>query len=303
MAIKHSYQKPWLKFDDQISLLQSRGLIINDIPKATEFLMHVNYYRFSGYCLAFESSRHSFVQGVTFEHIIEAYEFDRFLRDLVTEALEIVELDFRTTVAYHFGQKYGAFGHINPGNFFCNRNFDHTAWTEKLHSEAERSSELFVEHFKKNYHEFPDLPIWVITELMSFGSISHMCNGLLKADAKVIAYRYGLQPMDWMSWMHHLTYVRNLCAHHSRLWDRIWSIKPLLPAAMMWKPPFLPNNNRLFVTLLILNFIMKRCPAVKTYSAHWRGRIEKLLQEPPLAPDAIKLMGLTENWKKHPAWN
>ena len=219
-----AYQKPWLSYQDQIDLLQSRGMVVDDVQGAIEFLQHVNYYRFSVFCVAFESSRHQFANGVTFEQVQAACEFDRDLRDLVTEALEVVELDLRTAVAYHFGQQYGPFGHVAPGSFF--KDFDHPEWIERLRSESKRSSEEFVEHFKATYSGFPDLPIWVLTETMSLGGLSRMCSWMLKRDQKVIAQRYGLQPHYWVTWLHHLTYVRNLCAHHARLWDRKWSIKP-----------------------------------------------------------------------------
>ena len=294
------YQKPWLSYQDQIALLRSRGMVIDDDRSAIEFLQHINYYRFSVFCVAFESSRHQFPDGVTFELVQAACEFDRNLRDLVTEALEVVELDFRTAVAYHFGEQYGPFGHVTPGNFF--KHFNQAEWTDRLRSEASRSSEEFVEHFKATYREFPDLPIWVLTETMSFGGLSRMCSGMLKRDQKAIAQRYGLQPRDWVSWLHHLTYVRNLCAHHARLWDRTWSIKPLLPAARAWQPPHLPGNSRLFATLLILNYLMAHCPTVTAYAAEWRSRMEALIDQPPSVTNAADLMGLTTTWKTHPLW-
>lgn len=294
------YQKPWLSYQDQVSLLQSRGLIVTDPQVAIDFLQHVNYYRFSGFCLAFESSHHQFQSGVAFEQVKAAYDFDRILRDIVTEALEVVELDFRATIAYRFGQEYGAFGHTEPANFF--RTFDHTGWMDRLHTEAKRSSELFVSHFKATYQGFPDLPVWVITEIMSFGALSRMCSGMLKQDQKAIAYHYGLQPRDWVSWLHHLTYVRNLCAHHARLWDRIGSIKPQLPRAHVWRPPYLPGNNRLFATLLILNVLMGHCPTVAAYADKWRSRVEALIDRPPAVTNAFHLMGLTTNWRTHPLW-
>ncbi len=294
------YQKPWLSYQDQILLLQSRGMIITDLRAAIDFLKHVNYYRFSGFCLVFESCRHQFQSGVTFEQVKGAYDFDRILRDIVTEALEVVELDFRAIVAYHLGQKYGAFGHTKPANFF--HRFDHTSWMDKLHTEAERSNERFISHFKATYQGFPDLPVWVITEIMSFGALSWMCHNMLKQDQKAIAYHYRLQPRDWVSWLHHLTYVRNLCAHHSRLWDRIWSIKPQLPRAHAWQPPHLHGNNRLFATLLILNVLMKCCPTVADYADKWRSRVETLIEQPPMVANAFQLMGLTMNWKMHPLW-
>ncbi len=295
-----SYKKPWLPISDQIDLLKKRGMIINDAGVAVEFLKHVNYYRFSGFCLAFESSRHRFRDGVTFENVKGTYEFDRSLRDVVTEALEVVELDVRTAVAYHFGEKYGAFGHGDPGSFF--KHFNHSSWAEKLKSEAYRSREEFVSHFKSTYKEFPSLPIWVVSEIMSFGALSHMCNGMLKPDQTYIARRYKLQRSDWVSWMHHLSYTRNLCAHHARLWDRIWSIKPQLPYGFNWRPPHLLGNNRLFSTLLILNYLMGRCPTVATYAMDWRSRVENLIDNPPAVSNATQLMGLTSGWKTHPLW-
>ena len=295
-----SYQKPWLSYQDQISLLQSRGLVVTDVQTATDFLRHVNYYRFSGYCVAFESVRHQFHNDVSFEHVQAAYNFDRILRDVVTESLEIVELDFRSAVAHYFGQEYGAFGHTDPDNFFSK--FGHTGWMNKLHTEAERSSEPFVGHFKATYRGFPDLPVWVITEIMSFGALSWMCKGMLKRDKKAIAHQYGLQPLDWVSWLHHLTYVRNLCAHHARLWDRIWSIKPRLPHARVWGAPHLPGNNRLFATLLILNYLMGRSPIVSAYTDQWRSRVEDLISQPPMVANAAQLMGLATDWNTHPLW-
>ncbi len=179
-------------------------MVIDDERSAIEFLQHVNYYRFSGFCRAFESSRHQFPEGVTFEQVEGACEFDRDLRDLVTEALEVVELDFRTAVAYHFGKQYGALGHVTRGNFF--KTFEHNEWICMLRQQGQRSSEPFVQHFKATYSGFPDLPVWVLTETISFGALSRMCSGMLKRDQKAIAQRYGLQPRDWVSWLHHLTY-------------------------------------------------------------------------------------------------
>lgn len=308
---KPAFNKTWLPYADQVALLQKRGLVVADPAAAGAFLSHVNYYRFSGYCLAFESARHTFIPNTTFEQVQAAYEFDRVLRDLITEALEVIELDVRTAVAYHFGQTHGAFGHTDPANFYAH--FNHQAWTDargrrvpgwidKLHEEADRSSELFVTHYRATYAEFPDLPIWMATEVMSFGALSQMFKGMLRPDQKAVAARYGRQPSDLASWLHHMVYVRNLCAHHSRLWDRIWSIKPDLPAGKGWSPPLLSSNNRLFATLLILCSMLGKCPTMSAFTASWRQRIEALLVNPPTAPNAAALLGLTANWKTHPCW-
>lgn len=164
------YLKPWCSYADQVAKLISRGLVVADQGAAERFLSHVNYYRFSGYCAAFEHPRHRFNVGVSFEQIRAAYDFDVGLRDVVTEALEVIEVDFRATIAYHFGQHRGAFGHVNSANFF--RAFRHPDWISRLREEANRSSEQFVTHFRGTYCEFPDLPVWIVTEVMSFGGLS-----------------------------------------------------------------------------------------------------------------------------------
>lgn len=297
---KPAYCKSWLSYSDQVALLQKRGLIVADSAVAAAFLSHVNYYRFSGYCLAFESARHTFVPGTTFEQIQASYEFDRMLRDLITEALEVIELDVRTRVAHHFGQAHGPFGHTNPAKFY--RDFDHPGWIAKLHEEAERSRDLFVKHYRATYAGFPDMPIWIATEVMSFGALSQMFKGMLRPDQKAVATSYGRQPKDLVSWLHHMVYVRNLCAHHSRLWDRIWSIKPDIPPGKDWSPPLLNGNNRLFATLLILCCMLGKCPTMSVFTDDWRKRVEDLLAKPPTAPNAAALLGLSTNWNSHPCW-
>lgn len=181
-------------------------MIVPDSADAEAFLSHANYYRLSGYCLAFENgARHTFVPGTTFNHIRAAYDFDFALRDLLSEALEMVEVDIRTAIAHHMGGRYGAFGHTKAANFYSppprhhrllpKGEFVHAQWLGTVQGEAKRSKELFVEAFKTKYSDFPDMPIWMATEVMSFGSLSKMCEGMTTDDRRAIAGRYGgVQP-------------------------------------------------------------------------------------------------------------
>lgn len=295
------YPKTWLAIEGQLQKLRDGGLLIADEAAAADFLRHLNYYRFTGYGLAFEQSRHRFVPGTTFAQLRCAYEFDRALRDLCTESIELIELDLRTTIAHTFGETYGPFGHAHPQHFY--NQAGHPDWLDKLRSETKRSSELFVVHYKRKYQEFPDLPIWVAAEVMSFGALSKMVQGMLKADQKRVSSRYRLQPGTLASWVHHLVYVRNLCAHHARLWDRVWTIKPDLPAGNVWLPPHLPSNTQLLSSLLIQSTLLRRIPAEQNFASDWRRRVELLLGEHlPTCPDAMQKMGMPDNWRSHPLW-
>lgn len=297
---KVSFQKPWLSHADQVQVLRHRGLLVADVPAAEQFLSHLNYYRFSGYCLAFEVQRHQFIPGTTFEQITRSYQFDLTLRDLLTEALEVIEVDLRATIAYAFGQQHQAFGHSDSALFF--HGFLHQPWLDQVRQETQRSNELFVTHFQHTYKEYPDLPVWIVTEVMSFGCLSRMLAGMRRADQRLIAHRYGLQPNVLCKVMHHLVYVRNLCAHHSRIWDRVWSIKPQLPAGSMWQQTLLPGNNRLFASLLLIRRLLSSVSAIKSFADEWRNRVSVHLAAPPASPYPLLSMGLTEKWNQHPLW-
>lgn len=294
------YQKPWLSHADQVAKLVGRGLTVADAAAAERFLSHINYYRFSGYCLAFEHPRHSFPKGVTFEDVAVAYAFDVTLRDLLTEALEVIEIDVRAWLAYHFGRTHGAFGHTDAVNFFGK--FDHADLMVRLREEATRSSDLFIKHFRRSYAEYPDLPVWMITEVMSFGTLTRMFRGMDRRDQQAVSSRYSLQAFTFGTILLHLVYVRNLCAHHSRLWDRVWSMKATLPQGKMWQPPVIPGNDRLYSTVCLIQHLLNRCPAVGSFATDWRDRLHPLLRSPPNTPQALKFMAMPQNWAQHPVW-
>lgn len=215
--------------------------------------------------------------------------------------MEVIELDVRATTAHSFGRKYGAFGHTVAGNFY--KRFDHGKWLGNLRTETRRSNERFAHHFRQQYAEYPDLPIWVVTEIMSFGALSRMIEGMERGDIKAIASRYGFQPKQLLSCLHHLVYVRNVCAHHARLWDREWAIKPSLPAGKAWEPPLLPGNDRLFASLLLQRRFMAAPVAERALAKSWRTRIEDLIETRlPNCPKPLDRMGMTPRWKEHPLW-
>lgn len=301
---KVPYTKPWLSVADQVKKLESRGLLVTDHADAEIFLTHINYYRFTGYCLAFENPRHVFPAGVTFDHVKASCEFDASLRDLLNEALEIIEIDLRTVVAHYFGHKYGAFGHTDPTHFHpqFDKKITHDNWLDEIHKEATRSKELFIKHFKQKYTQYPDLPVWVVTEIMTFGTLARMIRAMHKADRQNVAAKYGVPAKVLFSLALHLNYVRNLCAHHSRLWDRKWSIQSDLPDEPDWQNANAVSNQRLFATLLLVRKMMLRSPHIKTDADQWRDRVTNLMNAPPAVANAAALMGLTANWQTHAVW-
>ena len=98
------YTKPALTFEEQIALLKSRGLVIDDEQRATRHLSNVSYYRMSAYMLSFkkldanENVLDEFEEGTTWDNVYDLYKFDRKLRLLIFDAIERIEIALRTQV-------------------------------------------------------------------------------------------------------------------------------------------------------------------------------------------------------------
>jgi abortive infection bacteriophage resistance protein len=285
--MKH-YDKPPTNYDKQIDMLSSRGLIIEDREIAVNWLKQINYYRFSAYCLPFESSRHSFISDVRFEDVIDLYHFDRSLRSIIDEALEIVEVSLRSTTAYHLGHTYGAFAHTDPKNFFDK--FDHAGWIEKIHDETDRSRELFISHYKATYKEFPDIPIWVVVEVMSFGRLVRLINNLKRNDQKKIASIYGLHHRIFCSWILAFLYVRNICAHHSRIIDKELRIKMTIPNNKNWQRYIL--KKKIGMVIVALDDFMDRIGIDNSEISLWREKLINLFNASINHLDINKLAGI-----------
>ncbi len=134
---------------------------------------------------------------------MKLYEFDRRLRLLVMDAIERIEVYTRTLFIYQIGHKYGTFGHTDAANF--HPKFDHAPWLAKLEEEIARSKDVFITHYKNKYAGFPTLPIWMVTEVMSLGSLSVGYRGLKHDDKKVISNRFARTHRCLAGWLHTLT--------------------------------------------------------------------------------------------------
>jgi abortive infection bacteriophage resistance protein len=218
------YGKPPLRYSDQIALLRSRDLVIPDVQVAEEWLRRVGYYRLSAYFIPFKiAESDAFKPETTFEQIVGLYLFDAQLRKLFMTALDAIEVAVRAALTYHLAHACGPFGHANPQNFI--RNFDHRSFMMGIDREERRSKELFLSHFREVYSDY-ELPIWMATELLSFGAISLLYKHIPPKNRKPIAHVFHVPEAVLESWLHALTNIRNICAHHNRLWNRELPVPP-----------------------------------------------------------------------------
>ncbi|RDH81933.1 MAG: DNA-binding protein [endosymbiont of Escarpia spicata] len=295
------YNKPHTDFDGQVDLLIQRGMIVSNREQARYYLQHLNYYRLSGYWLPFEVSRnpHQFASGTNFEQVIDLYVFDRELRLLVIDAVERIEVSVRTQWAYHLSEKYGPHAHLDSGLFF--KQDKYLATLGKLTGEIARSKEAFIQHLLDAYDETTP-PIWAVVEVMSFGQLSQFYANLkLRQDRKSIADTYNLDEKVLGSFLHQINTIRNACAHHSRLWNRRFTMQMIIPGK---RPAGLQQNfnrdqmvlKKIYNPLVMLAYLMDRtCP-----SHHFKTRLKDLLDQHNIDEDA---MGFPRQWRALPIWN
>lgn len=313
-----SYNKPHLTFTAQLDKLKRRGMQITDEPTALSYLARVGYYHLSGYWYVFREPGQlgtnilrgdNFVAGTRLSDVVDLYVFDKRLRLLMLDAIERVEIAMRVDIAYRLGTK-DIFAQTNVSlldTSFTTAVLPQTEspfdkWATKRKRSITLSSDQFVQHFRVTYG-FP-LPIWVDVELWDFGDLSKFFEGMMVKDKRFIARRYGTP--HWylvQSWLRCLVFVRNVSAHHGRLWNRNIVEQPRLPSRgqIAAFDAVLPtaNTTRLYPSLCVLAFMMMQiCP-----NSTWRTRVVELMDQFPLAPRiSVANMGFPSDWRTHPFW-
>lgn len=316
------YNKPHLSFKEQLALLKSRGLIVTNDNIALEYLQRIGYYRLTDYLYPFRqlispnstteklsiSRKDDFQPNSYFQHAIELYVFDKRLKLLLLDAIERIEIAFRVDIAYLLGKK-DAFAHTNPkflsGQFTKVTNpktgkIKFAEWTEKHNLLVNRSKETFLTHYKQKYGS--PLPIWVVIEIWDFGMLSTFYQGMMINDKEEIAKKYNIPNHKIMeSWLRCLNYVRNVVAHHGRLWNKNFVDQPKMPRkGQMQEFDHLCDNpyiiSRVYVAICILkHFMCYICPR-----SSWPKRVGELIHCFPNIPHVdIKNMGFPENWEKY----
>jgi len=283
------YSKPALSYDEQADLLISRGLIA-DRQILIERLRSVNYYRLSGYLHTFriidsEGNRlDTYLPGTDFNLVWRRYVFDRQLKLLILDGIERIEIAIKTRITHDFCKKYGAFGYLEHKNLPRLKAKQHEEFLERIQEETSRSREDFVTHFFDKYgdqHKF--LPLWMAVEIMSYGTVLTLFHGMAESQLKPIARGFGLKLPLLDSWITTLNYIRNICAHHGRLWNKELGVKPKIPLKEFYPDWHIPVNtpaNRIFSVLTILHYFLRYIAP----QSRWPARLKALLAEFPEIP-------------------
>lgn len=294
------YDKPPLTFVQQIEHLISRGLAIPDKVEAAHYLAHLNYYRLRAYWLPLESDskQHIFKEGASFDQALDLYVFDRKLRLLVLDAIEQIEVSLRTQWAYLLAHRYGS--HAYTDRRYFKSPSRHAKSLAHLCDEVSRSDETFIEHYRRTYTNPKLPPVWVVCEVLTLGQLSRWYDNLAKpSDRQAIASSYGLDEKILCSFFHHLSIVRNLCAHHSRLWNRRFVFTPKLPKRPARIAGCIDFNSprNLYNTLVLIRYVL----SIIDPRSNWKDRLVALLGEDSSIDAAA--MGFPNGWQRLEIWS
>lgn len=295
---KIPYRKPALSYQDQLNQLKNRGLTVQNEVKALHLLEQVSYYRLSGYWFPLLDNKqtHRFKSGATFETAFRLYCFDRELRKLILAELEKIEVAVRARMIYVLSHRFGPFWFTDQTLF--SSGIEHAKILSSLTTEYDRSHEQFIKAFRQKYSDsFP--PSWMLFEITSFGSLSILYKHLTPVyEKRQIANFFGLDDQTFGSWLHCIVYLRNVCAHHSRLWNREMRIQPRIPSNP--KKQWLVNrpalNNRTYFALSMILFLLN---TVNPKHRFLQKLTDLFSQYPEVDKNA---MGFEAGWENEPLW-
>jgi abortive infection bacteriophage resistance protein len=288
---KENYSKPALSYNEQLERLKSRGLIVMNEAKAS-------HYRLSGYWypLLADKKNHIFKADATFEKGFDLYKFDREFRLLILRELEKIEVAVRSRLIYILSHENDPFWFLNKSLF--KNEYSHSKSIKSLTKEYERCDEEFISAYKIKYS--PDLPpSWMILEISSFGTLSILFSNLKPGRTKRnISKSFGLNDKVFSSWLHSIVYLRNVCAHHSRLWNKVMSIQPTEPRStqFQWVENKTIDNNKSYFALCMILYLMQNINPKNSLSRRFK---ELLLKYPNIDTQA---MGFPSDWESEPLW-
>ncbi|WP_434590782.1 Abi family protein [Brevibacterium sp. 1718] len=256
--------KEFKSYGEQVDLLSQRGMDVGDRDTALTTMQRVNYYRLSGYWYPFRKKSHrgrddEFSPGTHLDDVVALYEFDARLRMATFSALTPIELAIRALLGHELG-RVDPCAHLDSSLLGATARIrgDYRQWLDKYERELNLSREDFVAHHEEKYGGV--LPVWAAVELLDWGQLTRLYGFSPRGVQDRVADICGLTAPQLTSWLKALNLVRNTCAHHGRLFNRVHTLSPKLP--QLGQHPDLDavatDWSRTFGQLTMIQFLLDR---------------------------------------------
>ena len=294
------YTKTYSSPSQLVTLLQSRGLHVENMVRTENYLRHIGYYRFSAYLyplLATPKGNHVFKPGTAFNQALDMYRFDRHLRLLIFNEIEKIEIAVRSAIVNITSQETGnPFWMTDSAYFYDSNIFIKTK--QLIDTELAKSREDFIEHFRITYSD-PYPPAWMLAEILPLGVLTRIYNNIKSNQIrKKIAQEFSLGIPVFNSWMTIITVARNNCGHHARVWNRTFALQVLTQRRMTRPWISIPVNQRkVYFSLCIIKYFLN----IISPNNDMKAKIDALLSAYPSID--INAMGFPHGWENEPLWN
>jgi abortive infection bacteriophage resistance protein len=297
------YEKQSITLQQQIQQLKSRGLSIADESAAEHHLRNISYYRLVGYWWPMQSDKinHLFNPNSRFEDVIALYSFDSDLRLLVFKAVERIEIGLRTRMINRLSEEIDPWWFENQAIFRDPAAYH--ANLKALDRELTKSKEAFIKsHYQKYHSDYRRPPAWKSLEVASFGLLSRLY-GNLKPEIKSkdsIAKELGTVNRYYLkSWLRPISQIRNICAHHGRLWNKHLpkpNLMPKPPSLWVLDAPPASRHHLLYVHLCCMKYLLDAISPGHQFG----GRLKTLLYSYRTVDQ--KALGFPVHWQDEPFW-
>ena len=283
-------EKIFKTIDEQIDILKSRNIIVNDYYKAYNLLSKNNYYYLiNGYKNLFinnTSKDEQYIKGTKLEEIYALYQFDKDIKIHFLKYLLLIENEIDTYIAYEFSKSYGHKNYLTSTNF-CNSNskqFLIEKFIKDINLEIDyqyKNSNEMITHYLDNYNY---IPLWVLVRILSFGKISKFYSLMKPKEQNSISRKYNLRIQEFRIILHNLTLIRNICAHDEKLYDI--KMKNRISSTIYHKKLKIENKNGnyqyatrdLFSIIIALKLLLEKEQFNRFYTEIIKS-IEKLKEE------------------------
>lgn len=323
------YKKNHLSYEQQADLLIARGLVA-DRDELIQRLKNVGYYRLSAYWHPFRQRDSmgnvlpTLTPGTTLEKVWLHYRFDRELRLIILDAIERIEIALRSHLAYQHTDGKSPFEYAQSAYFPGWK--DYLLKWERVKIKKDKRGNIvlrgieYLDHFFIKYgdcHDYP--PLWMSIALAEMGFVAYFYDYSPKSIRNAIASEWKLKASTLSSWLHALNILRNDCAHHARVWNKSYHMKPHLPSYSedklwyfcynskigRWIAPRDISSSRHFIDSscsACLLFICRRLLRYVAPTSQWKERVDLLLHSYQDRGVNLNKMGFPEFWENHPLW-
>lgn len=180
----------------------------------------VGYERLRIYFLSRrDQPNRTFRTGTTYQDILRLYDCDARLRALTFKAVGRFELAFRNTLSEALSGRFGSHPYYDRAAFKSAE--AHNQALSQVIRSFDGSKDERAKHYRQTYDSPALPPIWTLKEFLTFGGAARLYAALAGPLREDVAKTFGVPRLPvFDNWVMCLVDLRNVCAHHDRLFNR-----------------------------------------------------------------------------------